>query len=182
MYLRPSDIGAEAELAELLGTVADFPRPGITFFDIGPLLADGPALSRAVAAMARPFLGEPITKVVGVEARGLILGAPVALALSAGFVPLRKAGKLPGPTVGVDYDLEYGCDRLEIQAGKLCPQDRVLLVDDVLATGGTAGAACRLVAQTGAQLAGIVFLLELTALAGRARLPEGIKVVSILGR
>ncbi|MCB1261212.1 MAG: adenine phosphoribosyltransferase, partial [Acidimicrobiales bacterium] len=140
--------------------------------DITPLLADPGALRLAVDALAEGFAGEGITKVVGIEARGFILATPVALALGAGFVPVRKAGKLPSAINRHAYDLEYGSDVVEIHSDAIGPEDRVLVVDDVLATGGTAAATMALLAQSGATVAALGFLIELGFLAGREALGD----------
>ena len=161
-------------------TIPDFPQAGIQFRDITPILADPDLLEEAVEALAAPFRDEGVTKVVGIEARGFIFGAMLAHRLGAGFVPVRKRGKLPAATVGVDYDLEYGTDRIEMHADGVAPGDRVLIHDDVIATGGTAAACHTLVAQAGAEVLGYAFLLELNFLRGRAALAEGIKVHSVL--
>lgn len=142
------------------------------FKDISPLLADHGAFAAAVEAMAAPFEGQAITSVVGIEARGFLFGPPIAQYLGIGFVPARKPGKLPGAVVGLDYDLEYGTDRIELLADAIGAGDRVLAVDDVLATGGTLEAACALIGQTGAVVGGISVLVELVALNGRAKLPD----------
>jgi len=162
-----------AALDRLVRDVPDFPTPGVMFKDITPLLADPDAFASVVEAMAergRTIGNGPVDAVVGMEARGFILAAPVALALGAGFVPVRKAGKLPGPTYAVSYALEYGEATLEVHRDGLSPGDRVLLVDDVLATGGTVAATVDLVAQCGAEVVGVVVLLELAFLSGSARL------------
>lgn len=179
-----------AHLSRLIRDIPDFPQPGVTFRDITPLLADGDAFHDATARMTAPFdpalheagTPEAITKVVGIEARGFILAAPIAHALGAGFVPVRKPGKLPWDTHAHSYELEYGNDALEVHRDALTPDDRVLIVDDVLATGGTAAAACELVAgYFSSTVVGVTFLLELTALGGRARLqPYGHRVESVL--
>lgn len=153
--------------------VPDFPKPGIVFKDITPLLGDARQFQRVVAALAAPFVGLGVTHVVAIESRGFILGGPIATILGAGFVPVRKPGKLPSRAIREDYSLEYGTDALEIHADALTAQSRVLVVDDVLATGGTAAAACRLVARAGGHLVGCCFLIELAALNGRQRLPDG---------
>jgi adenine phosphoribosyltransferase len=155
---------------ELIRDIPDFPRPGVVFKDITPLLADPKAFAATVEAMTAPFGGERVDKVVGIEARGFIIAAPVALALGAGFVPVRKAGKLPGPVRSEEYELEYGRDTLEVHSDAIGGGDRVLVVDDVLATGGTAGAAARLVERLGAEPVGYSFILELVFLGGRGRL------------
>jgi adenine phosphoribosyltransferase len=156
-------------LYQLVRDVPDFPKPGILFRDITPLLLAPPAFRLAVQQLAEPFRSDGITKVVAIESRGFVLGAPVALALGAGLVLVRKPSKLPAATRRVEYQLEYGKDVLEMHADALTPADRVLLVDDVLATGGTAAATAWLVEQAGAQLVGIAMLIELADLGGRAR-------------
>lgn len=156
------------DLASLVRAVPDFPTPGIVFRDVTPLLADPVALGRAVEALAS--LVDGIDAVVGIESRGFILGAPVALHTHAGFVPARKQGKLPGQTVSVSFALEYGEAVLELQQGAIQPGQRVLIVDDVLATGGTAEAAGHLVEELGGEVVGMSFLLELVGLGGADRL------------
>ena len=153
-----------------LRDVPDFPRPGIVFKDITPVLGDAALLRDVIAAMAAPWLGEDITHVAGIESRGFIFGVPVALALGAGFIPIRKPGKLPWRTMSQDYALEYGTDRLEMHIDACPSPSRVLVVDDVLATGGTAGAACQLIARLGGDVVGCSFLLAISVLKGRARL------------
>jgi len=160
----------DAELRAAIRDVPDFPKPGILFRDITGVLADAALLRRTVSAMAAPFAKDGITHVAGIESRGFILGAPVALALGAGFIPLRKPGKLPSEVRRVEYALEYGRDALEVLSGASGAGHRVLIVDDVLATGGTAKAACDLVVMLGSELVACSFLLELEALRGRARL------------
>jgi len=150
--------------------IPDYPEPGIMFRDITPLLAAPDVFSGAVDALAAPFEREQIDKVVGIEARGFILAAPIALALGAGFVPVRKPGKLPWDTHAHSYELEYGTDTLEVHRDALSADDRVLIVDDVLATGGTALAASDLAEKLGAQVLGISVFIELGALGGRSRL------------
>jgi adenine phosphoribosyltransferase len=150
--------------------VPDFPKPGIVFKDITPVFLDGALFARTIAALAQPFVGQGITHVVAIESRGFILGAPVALALDASFVPVRKPGKLPRPTVREDYALEYGTDALELHADALVGSRHVLVVDDLLATGGTAAAACRLVERAGASVTACAFLIELLFLSGRSAL------------
>jgi len=173
-----SDPGDVTELLKsTIRDVIDYPQPGIVFKDITPLLADGAAFAAVVTALAAGYEG--VTKVAGIEARGFILAAPVALALGAGFVPVRKLGKLPGETYAQSYELEYGTATLEVHIDAFDASDRVLIVDDVLATGGTAAATAELVRQSGAEVAGVVVLLELEFLAGRAKLP-GIAVRSLL--
>ncbi|MFE3457314.1 adenine phosphoribosyltransferase [Nocardiopsis aegyptia] len=152
--------------------VADFPAPGILFKDITPLLNDRHALAATVSALAAPFRDAGVDHVIGLEARGFIFGAPVALELGAGFVPARKAGKLPSRTIGQAYDLEYGTATVEIHADALHPGSRVLIVDDVLATGGTGRAAVELVRRAGGTVVGFSVLMELAALQGREKLPD----------
>lgn len=157
---------------ELIRDIPDFPRSGVSFKDITPLLADSKAFSTTVEAVTEPFLHASVGKVIGIEARGFIIAAPVALALGAGFVPVRKKGKLPWQVHAEDYQLEYGHDTLEMHVDAIGPGDRVLIVDDVLATGGTAGAVARMVHHMGAEPVGYSFILELLALGGRRRLGE----------
>jgi adenine phosphoribosyltransferase len=160
----------------LVRDVADFPTPGVTFKDISPLLADHTAFTMVVEALAaagRHSDGSlAVDKVVGMEARGFILAAPVALALGTGFVPVRKAGKLPDATHEVSYELEYGAATLEIHRDGVAPGERVLLVDDVLATGGTVQATRRLVESCGGTVAGVAVLIELAFLGGRSALGD----------
>lgn len=170
-----SDIATERDalrqrLFAALRDVPDFPKPGIVFKDITPVLADPTLLRELVAAMAAPWEEACITHVAGVESRGFILAAPVAIVLGAGFVPIRKRGKLPWTTSGKDYALEYGTDRLEMHIDACPSPARVLLVDDVLATGGTAAAGCELIEQVGGTVLGCAFLLSITGLDGARRL------------
>src|SRR6266705_5912199 len=162
------------ELTRLIRTrvrdIPDYPQRGVVFKDITPLLADGPAFRAVVDALAESY--GPVDKVAGIEARGFILAAPVACRLGAGFVPIRKKGKLPGATFAQDYELEFGTATLEVLTDAFEPSDRVLVIDDVLATGGTARATADLVQRAGAQLAGFAVLLELSFLNGRAKLPD----------
>lgn len=151
--------------------VPDYPKPGVVFKDITPLLAEPRTFRRVVDALAAPWEGK-VDKVVGIEARGFIVAAPVALDLGAGFVPVRKAGKLPGPTYTASYTLEYGEETLEMHRDALRPGERVLVVDDVLATGGTVEATCGLVRGAGAHPVGVSVLLELAFLRGRDRLGD----------
>jgi adenine phosphoribosyltransferase len=150
--------------------VADFPSAGISFKDITPLLAEPSAFQFCVNTLADRFADQSIDRVVGIEARGFIVGAPVAYRLGAAFVPVRKAGKLPWAVAREEYQLEYGNDRLEIHRDAIAPHDRVLIIDDVLATGGTAAATCRLVEGLGGEVAGLAFVIELAALGGREQL------------
>lgn len=157
------------DLAALIRAVPDFPSPGVMFRDVTPLLADAGAFARCIGALAQPWQGSGVQAVCGIEARGFIFGAALAQKLHAGFVPLRKPGKLPPPVVSVDYQLEYGSDRLQAQRDALKPGKRVLLIDDVLATGGTLAAARLLVEQLGAELVGASVVIELPGLQGRDR-------------
>ncbi|MGH1562875.1 adenine phosphoribosyltransferase [Mumia sp. DW29H23] len=169
-------LGLEQVLDTLVRDIPDWPDAGVTFRDVTPLLADPEGLRTTVDALAslgRELAGTDIDKVVGIEARGFIFGTPVAVALDAGFVPARKAGKLPSATYAVDYELEYGSATVEIHTDAIAPGDRVLVVDDVLATGGTMAAVDALITQAGAKAAANVVVLEIGALGGRARLdPE----------
>ena len=159
-----------AQVRALIRDIPGFPTPEVVFKDITPVLADASALRVAVELIAAPFRGAGVTIVAGIEARGFVLAPSVALELQAGFVPLRKQGKLPYRTHREEYELEYGTDVLEIHRDAAGPGDRVLLVDDVIATGGTAGAAVRLVRSLGAELVGIGVLIELAFLNGREAL------------
>jgi adenine phosphoribosyltransferase len=150
--------------------VTDYPEPGVVFKDITPLLADPAAFTALTDAFAELAARTGATKVVGLEARGFILGAPVAVRAGLGFVPVRKAGKLPGATLAQTYDLEYGSAEIEIHAEDLTADDRILIVDDVLATGGTAEASIQLIHRAGAEVAGVAVLMELGFLNGRPRL------------
>jgi adenine phosphoribosyltransferase len=159
--------------------VPDFPKPGILFYDITTLLRDPQGLQDAVGALAAPFAGAGIDLVVGVESRGFIFGSAVADRLKAGFVPVRKVGKLPSKTLRATYDLEYGSDSLEIHSDAIGAGNRVLIVDDLLATGGTARATVNLVKELGGTVQGVAFLIELVDLGGRAKL-EGENVLAVL--
>jgi len=159
--------------------VPDFPQPGILFKDITPVLADAALLAEVVARFAAEFGAARVGLVAGIESRGFILGAPVALALGVGFVPIRKPGKLPYRAIRVDYALEYGTDALEAHIDAVGPGQRVLVVDDVLATGGTASGAARLVRQLGGAVCGIAVLVELAFLNGRGRL-DGTPLFSLI--
>ncbi len=165
-------------MQEFIRSIPDYPNPGVTFRDITPLLGDGPAFNEAISKIAACFVDANIHRVIGVEARGFILGAPIAVALGAGFVPVRKAGKLPWAVVREEYDLEYGSDKLEIHRDAIHPGERILVVDDVLATGGTAAATCRLVSALGGDIVALAVLIELPFLEGRAKL-DGITVESL---
>ena len=158
------------EVRRTVRDIPDFPKPGILFRDITPVLANPSLFGKVMMAIASPFEGQGITHVVSIESRGFILGAPVALELRAAFVPVRKPGKLPSATVHEDYALEYGTDALEMHADALRGAKGVLVVDDVLATGGTAAATCRLVERAGGKVFACAFMIELAALGGRAKL------------
>ena len=155
--------------------VADYPRPGVMFKDITPLLADPEAFTALTDALAGICAERGATKVVGLEARGFILAAPVAVRAGLGFIPVRKAGKLPGATLSQSYDLEYGSAEMEVHAEDLTAEDRVLIIDDVLATGGTAEASLELIRRAGAQVVGFAVLLELGFLGGRDRLTPALR-------
>ena len=158
-------------LRKAVRTIPDFPKPGVQFKDITPILGDPALLEIAVDLLAQPFAQQTVNKVVGLESRGFIFGPSLARRLGAGFVPIRKQGRLPHDTVSVAYDLEYGTDIIEMHVDALQPGERVLIHDDVIATGGTAAACHKLVGQLGAVVVGFSFLIELGTLNGRARLP-----------
>jgi adenine phosphoribosyltransferase len=168
-----------SEMEALVRAIPDFPIPGILFRDITPLLQDPEGFKSAVDMMAEAFADKRIDHVVAIEARGYILGAPIAYKIGAGFVPVRKPGKLPYDKINIDYALEYGTNSLEMHKDALAHGDRVLLVDDLLATGGTAAATRTLLERLGAQVVGIAFLIELTALRGREKL-QGADVRSFI--
>jgi adenine phosphoribosyltransferase len=176
-----SSAGTGDDLTRLITTlvrdVPDYPQAGVVFKDITPLLADGQAFAAVVDALAATY--GPVDKVAGIEARGFILAAPVACRLGAGFVPIRKKGKLPGATYAQDYALEYGTATVEVLTDAFAPGERVLVIDDVLATGGTARATADLVQRAGARLSGLAVLLELSFLNGRAKL-AGLPVSALL--
>jgi adenine phosphoribosyltransferase len=172
---KDSDLG----LRKYIRDVPDFPKQGIVFKDITPLLMDKGALKRAMTALAGHFDRLGVSKVVGIESRGYIFAPAIAVSLDAGFVPVRKPGKLPWKRVTEEYTLEYGTDRLEIHEDAIRPGERVLIVDDLLATGGTASATRRLIERLQGHVVGAGFLVELTFLKGRARLP-GIDVISLI--
>jgi adenine phosphoribosyltransferase len=160
----------QSSLRSYVRDIADYPIEGVTFRDITPLLGNAAALAQAVDGMVEQFEGVTIDHVVGVEARGFIFGAAVAYRAGAGFVPVRKAGKLPWAVVREEYSLEYGSDKLEIHRDAIHPGERILIVDDVLATGGTAAATAKLVEALGGVIAGLAFLIEIDELGGRAKL------------
>ncbi len=160
--------------------IDDYPVPGVTFRDITPLLGDAEGFSKSITELVHRFDDAPCDRVLGVEARGFIVAAPVAYRIGAGFVPVRKAGKLPWAVVREEYSLEYGKDKLEMHRDAIHPGERVLVIDDVLATGGTAAAVCRLVEELGGVVVGLGFLIELGDLAGRSQL--GDRLVESLAR
>ena len=168
-----------ALLKEHVRDVPDHPKPGIIFKDITPLLAHPEAFAGSIEALAAPFADRSIDKVVGIEARGFVFAAPIAHQRRAGFVPVRKAGKLPWEIEREEYELEYGTDLLEIHRDAIAPGEQVLIVDDVLATGGTASAVVRLVERLGGEVVGLTFLIELEFLAGRKKL-EGQDVHTVM--
>jgi len=169
----------ERWLKGLIRDLPDFPQPGILFRDITPLLQDAAALRFTLETMAARYRGANISKVVGIESRGFLFGAPLAYLMGVGFTPVRKQGKLPAETMAVEYSLEYGSNVLEIHRDALQPGERALIVDDLLATGGTVAATVRLARQLGAEVVSAAFLIELAALQGRARLP-GLDVYTLL--
>lgn len=175
-WLRISEV---SDLQRLIRDVADFPKPGIVFKDITPLLADPAGLAWAVELMVQPFRGKQVDLVAGAESRGFIFGTAVARELSAGFIPIRKPGKLPAKTRRHEYFSEYGTDALEIHADAIRPGQKVLIVDDLLATGGTLAACCRLVSELGGSLIAVAVLIELAALNGREQLKE-VPVFSVM--
>ncbi|MEW6321781.1 MAG: adenine phosphoribosyltransferase [Acidobacteriota bacterium] len=166
-------------LKQKIRHMPDFPKPGILFYDITTLLGDPGGFRETIDALARPYMGQGIEQVIGIESRGFILAAAVADRLGAGFAPIRKPGKLPSATLRESYALEYGTDSLEIHNDAVLPGQKVLLVDDVLATGGTARAAATLVRKIGGDLTALAFLIELNFLAGRQKL-DGERVFSVL--
>ena len=162
----------DIDLKDYIRSIPDWPKQGILFRDITPLLGDPKALAAAIEALAEEFENAGIEYVAAVEARGFIFGSAVAEKIGAGFVPIRKVGKLPSKTESVTYDLEYGTDTLEVHSDAVRSGAKVLMVDDLLATGGTMAAACELIEKIGGQVAGITFLIELCDLGGRAKLGE----------
>lgn len=170
----PSPTGSNSpdhdDLRALIRDIPDFPKPGILFRDITPLLADATAFRQAISCLSAPFRNHGVDAIVAAEARGFIFAAPMAIELGAGFVPIRKPGKLPFDTQAFHYELEYGVDTLEMHIDGVTPGQRVLVVDDLLATGGTVGACCAMVERAGAQVVACAFAIELAALRGAARL------------
>jgi adenine phosphoribosyltransferase len=167
-------------IKSLIRTIPNYPKPGIQYRDITTLLLDPEGLRRVVDEMVAPFVGESIDKVAGIEARGFIVGGAVAHQLDAGFVPIRKHGKLPGATIGEEYELEYGTDRIEIHLDAVGPGDRILLIDDLIATGGTAEAAISVIRQSGGEVIALAAIVDLPDLGGSRRMQEkGHRVVSL---
>ncbi len=167
-------------LESLIRDIPDWPKPGILFKDITPLLKDPAGLAMAVEQMANPFRGQGVQAVVGAESRGFIFGTAIAQALSAGFVPIRKPNKLPHETDSIDYELEYGTDTLQIHRDAVRTGERVLMVDDLLATGGTMKASCDLISRLGGTIVGITVLIELAGLNGRARIGQHGEVHAVI--
>ena len=168
------------DLKSLIRNIPDFPKPGIMFRDITTLLQDPEGLRYTVDAFTERFSSHSVDYVIGTESRGFIFGTPLAYALGVGFIPVRKPGKLPSAVYSADYELEYGVDRLELHQDALQPGHRVLVIDDLIATGGTAAATAALVQQAGGTLVGFGFIIELTALNGRTQLPQDIIVESLV--
>lgn len=169
------------DLERLIRTISDYPKPGIQFRDITTLIADPVGLRASVDGLVLPFLSAGVHIVAGIEARGFILGGAVAHELGRGFVPIRKKGKLPWKTIGQDYSLEYGIDTIEIHADAIGPGDRVLVVDDLVATGGTAEAAIELIRRSGGEVVAAAFVIDLPALGGAERLrAKGVEVHTLV--
>lgn len=168
------------QVRDKIRNIPNFPKEGILFRDITTALKDKVALKQMVDYLAEQFKAEKIDYIVGLESRGFIFGMPLAYLFDAGFIPIRKPNKLPGETLSESYQLEYGTDTFEIHADALTKGDRVLIVDDLLATGGTAAAACNLVKKTGAEIVGCAFVIELDDLNGRAKMPKDCRVVSMV--
>ena len=175
------DQGLATDLKAAIRSIPDYPKPGIVFRDITTLLGDARAFRRSVDELVHPFAGGRVDKVAGIEARGFILGGAVAHQLSAGFVPIRKKGKLPHETVRIAYSLEYGTDEMEIHVDAIAPGERVVLVDDLIATGGTAVAATQLLRQMGANIVAACFIIDLPDLGGARKLGDlGVEVRSLV--
>jgi adenine phosphoribosyltransferase len=172
----------EDTLLAAIRTIPDYPRPGILFRDITTLLGNARAFRRAIDELVYPFAGQKVDKIAGIEARGFILGGAVAHQLSAGFVPIRKKGKLPHETVRVAYSLEYGLDEMEMHKDGVAPGEKVILIDDLIATGGTAEAAVKLLRQIGADILAACFVIDLPDLGGRQKLEAlGVPVRTLVG-
>ena len=160
------------DLTQYIRNIPDFPKPGILFRDISPLLASPEALKETTHRIADHYRNAKIDKIAAIEARGFLFGVPLAMELGIGIIPIRKPGKLPGDTISYSYELEYGTDSLEVQKEAIKPGERILVIDDLLATGGTVEACCKLIEQTGAKVAGCAFVIELSPLGGVERLEK----------
>ncbi len=170
-----------ADLKSLVRTIPDYPKPGIMFRDVTTLFGDAQGFKATIMRMAEPWRGEPIDAVAGIEARGFILGGAVADRLGSAFVPIRKKGKLPWKTIGQEYTLEYGVDAMEIHEDAIAPGARILIVDDLIATGGTAEAAAKLVRRSGGNIVGAAFVIDLSEIGGRKRLEDmGIRCETLM--
>ncbi len=171
----------ETDLTQSIRTITDYPKPGIKFRDITTLLGDARAFRRAIDELVQPWAGTKIDKIAGIEARGFILGGAIAHQLSAGFVPIRKKGKLPHTTVSIAYSLEYGIDEMEMHEDAVLPGERVLLVDDLIATGGTAEGAVKLLKQIGAEIVAACFVIDLPELGGAKKIRDlGVPVRTLI--
>ena len=168
------------ELKKIVREIPDYPKPGILFYDITTLLKDADAFKRIIDILSDRYRDRGITKILGIDSRGFIFAPCVAYNLGAGFVPVRKKGKLPAETLSVDYELEYGSNTIEIHKDSLEPGEKVVIIDDLIATGGTASATAQMVEELGAELVEMAFMIELSFLDGRKRLPRGTEVFSIL--
>ncbi|MEL6505851.1 MAG: adenine phosphoribosyltransferase [Pseudomonadota bacterium] len=169
------------ELRDAIRAIPDYPKPGIIFRDITTLLQDARAFRRAVDALVHPYIGSDLVQIAGIEARGFILGGAIAHQLTAGFLPIRKKGKLPGEIVSIAYTLEYGVDEMEIHKDSVTPGDKVLLVDDLIATGGTAEAAVKLLQSLGAEVVAACFVIDLPELGGRKKIEDlGVPVRTLI--
>ena len=178
----PMNASVEETLLAAIRTIPDYPKPGILFRDITTLLGNARAFRRAIDELVHPFVGGKVDKIAGIEARGFILGGAVAHQLSAGFVPIRKKGKLPHETVRVAYSLEYGLDEMEMHKDGVAPGEKVILIDDLIATGGTAEAAVKLLRQIGADIVAACFVIDLPDLGGRRKLEAlGVPVRTLIG-
>lgn len=173
-------LGIEEEIKQKIREVPNFPKEGINFYDITTAIKDAPTMKKIIDFFVEKFKDKKIDYIAGIESRGFIFGMPIAYSLNCGFIPIRKPKKLPAETIGVDYSLEYGTDRIEIHADAIEKGKRVLVIDDLLATGGTAGAACELIKKTQGELVGVGFLIELEFLKGREKLPSDVEVVTLL--
>jgi len=170
----------KADIKNMIRSIPDFPQPGILFRDITTAIKDPVTMKKMIDFFVDAFKDEGIDYVAGIESRGFIFGMPVACELNCGFIPIRKPGKLPAETISCDYELEYGTDRIEMHKDAIEPGKKVLLIDDLLATGGTAAAAAKLIQSTEGVLAGMGFVMELTDLSGKARLPQDVKTAIML--